>query len=311
MPPVVRMAAMTDALSQVALFLFLIALAYLLKKVGLFSEKAGSTLSNISLNITLPAAIVAGFNTFTMDYSLLILIVYGIIGNLIMASLSYFFMRKKSDSLKAYSLLVGSTYNVGNFSFPFVQSLFGAPALVAASLFDLGNAIMTTGLTYSLASSVAQGQRPQTKDLLKKLFTSVPFITYLVMIILSCASIKLPPFIQSWMVSIGKANPIIAMLMIGILLDIRFERSWFNYSILLLVIRYALAVVLAWYFIVFTDFNTIIKTTLVFVVFSPSSNSSVAFLEKMTDQAKLASFTTSLSVLASIICFTILSVTIA
>lgn len=223
---------MTQSLTQVALFLFLIILAHILKRVGLFTEKEGSTLSSISLNITLPAAIVASFNTFTMDYSLLVLVGYGIGANILLAALSYlFFMCKQSNSLKAYALLSGSTYNVGNFSFPFIQSLFGAQALVAASLFDLGNALMTTGLTYSLASSVSQGKRPETIDILRKLFTSVPFITYLVMITLSFAHIRLPLFLQDWMVAIGKANPIIAMLMIGIMLDIHFEKSWIKYSL--------------------------------------------------------------------------------
>jgi hypothetical protein len=298
---------MTQSLTQVALFLFIIILAQVLKRIGLFTEKEGSTLSSISLNITLPAAIVASFNTFTMDYSLLVLVAYGIGANILLASLSYLFMCKQNNSLKAYALLSGSTYNVGNFSFPFIQSLFGAQALVAASLFDLGNALMTTGLTYSLASSVSQGKRPKTTDIIRKLFTSVPFITYLVMITLSFAHIRLPLFLQDWMVAIGKANPIIAMLMIGIMLDIHFEKNWIKYTLGLLAIRYALGILMAWYFIVHTDFNQIIKTTLVFVVFSPSSTSSVAFLEKLTDEKKLASFTSSLSVLASIASFTILS----
>nr|WP_321305028.1 permease [uncultured Sphaerochaeta sp.] len=298
---------MTQSLTQVALFLFIIILAQILKRIGLFTEKEGSTLSSISLNITLPAAIVASFNTFTMDYSLLVLVAYGIGANILLASLSYLFMCKQNNSLKAYALLSGSTYNVGNFSFPFIQSLFGAQALVAASLFDLGNALMTTGLTYSLASSVSQGKRPETTDIIRKLFTSVPFITYLVMITLSFAHIRLPLFLQDWMVAIGKANPIIAMLMIGIMLDIHFEKSWIKYTLGLLTIRDSLGILMAWYFIVHTDFNQIIKTTLVFVVFSPSATSSVAFLEKLTDEKKLASFTSSLSVLASIASFTILS----
>nr|WP_319776455.1 hypothetical protein [uncultured Sphaerochaeta sp.] len=82
---------MTQSLTQVALFLFIIILAQILKRIGLFTEKEGSTLSSISLNITLPAAIVASFNTFTMDYSLLVLVAYGIGANILLASLSYLF----------------------------------------------------------------------------------------------------------------------------------------------------------------------------------------------------------------------------
>ncbi|MGE4584351.1 MAG: AEC family transporter [Sphaerochaeta sp.] len=299
---------MVQSFFQVALFLFLIILAYVLKRLGIFTQRDGTTLSNITLNITLPAAIIASFNTFTMDYSLLLLILTGIGVNVVLMGISYLAMHRTNSQLKAYALLCGSTYNIGNFAFPFVQALSGPTALVAASLFDLGNALMTTGLTYSLAASTAGGTRPDTKDLVKKLFTSVPFITYLLMLGLSFASIHLPAFLQNWMLAIGKANPIIAMLMIGFMLDIRFERSWIHYSLVLLSIRYVLAVVFAFLFIRFTDFAPVIKSTVALVVFSPVASSSVAFTDKISDQGKLASFTSSLSVMVSIICYTVLSV---
>ncbi|WP_332447207.1 AEC family transporter [Sphaerochaeta sp.] len=299
---------MVQSFFQVALFLFLIILAYVLKRLGIFTQRDGTTLSNITLNITLPAAIIASFNTFTMDYSLLLLILTGIGVNVVLMGISYLAMHRTNSQLKAYALLCGSTYNIGNFAFPFVQALSGPTALVAASLFDLGNALMTTGLTYSLAASTAGGTRPDTKDLVKKLFTSVPFITYLLMLGLSFASIHLPAFLQNWMLAIGKANPIIAMLMIGFMLDIRFERSWIHYSLVLLSIRYVLAVAFAFLFIRFTDFAPVIKSTVALVVFSPVASSSVAFTDKISDQGKLASFTSSLSVMVSIICYTVLSV---
>lgn len=298
---------MAQSLLQVALFLFLIALANVLKRIGLFSEREGATLSKITLNITLPAAIMASFNTFKLDYSLLVLILYGILANVVLMVFSYLSMRKESNGLKGYALLCGSTYNVGNFSFPFVQALYGPPALVAASLFDLGNALMTTGFTYSLASTTAGGTKPNTKDLLTKLFTSAPFITYLIMISLSFANLTLPRFFQDWMQTIGKANPIIAMLMIGFMLDIRFQKGWIKKLFVLLIIRYGLATVFAYFIIKHTQFSQVIRFTLALAVFSPISTSSVAFTEKISDQGKLASFTSSLSVMTSALCYVVLT----
>ncbi len=302
---------MAQSLPHVALFLFLIILANRLKHWGMFTAQEGRTLAKITVNITLPAAIAASFDTFTMDGSLLILILYGIGVNLVLVSLSYLFMHRTSNSLKAYGMLNGATYNVGNFSFPFVQALYGNSALVAASLFDLGNALMTTGFIYSLSSSVALGKRPSTKDLTKKLFTSVPFITYLVMIILSACNLHLPPFLNAWMQAIGKANPIIAMLMIGFMLEIRFERSWLKYSLLLLGLRHLVAILFAWYVLTKTNFNPVIKTTMALVVFSPISTISTAYTEQVSGEGRLASFTASLSVLLSIVSYTILSVLLA
>ena len=298
---------MVQSLSQVGLFLFLIVLGNRLKHIGMFHAKEAKTLSKIALNVTLPAAIVASFNTFSMDYSLLILIFYGIIANLVLMGFSYFVNRKQDNAIRTYALFNGSTYNVGNFSFPFVQALFGPSALVASSLFDLGNALMTTGFIYSLGSSIAGGQRPSVKDLSKKLFTSVPFIAYLVMITLSFASIRLPSFLQEWMQAIGKANPIIAMLMVGFMLEIRFERSWMHHTLRLLSIRYGMAILFSYYFYSFTAFSPVIKTALILAVFAPVSSISVAYTEQVTDQGRLSSFTSSLSVIISIACYAFLA----
>ena len=65
---------------------------------------------------------------------------------------------------------------------------------------------MTTGFVYSLGSSVATGQRPSIKDILKKLLRSVPFLSYLLMILLSLLGLRLPVFLTEWMTAIGRAN---------------------------------------------------------------------------------------------------------
>jgi predicted permease len=252
------------------------------------------------LNVTLPAAIIASFDSFAMDYSLLVLVAYGILANIILMAISYWAMRKESNNKKAYALLNGATYNIGNFSFPFIQGLFGAPGLVAAALFDLGNAIMTTGFTYSLAASTAGGLRPNSRDLAKKLLESAPFDTYLVMLALSFLHIHLPPLLSQTVQMIGKANPIIAMFMIGLMLDIRFEKDWVKDSVKILTIRLLSAVAFSaaiWYF---TPLNNVVKSTLILLFFSPISTISAAFTERCTHDGRLSSFTTSLSVIASI-----------
>jgi predicted permease len=291
---------MEQSFSQPLSFLFIIFLANILKRFGLFGKDDFRVLAKITLNVTLPAAIIASFDSFAMDYSLLVLVAYGILANIILMAISYWAMRKESNNKKAYALLNGATYNIGNFSFPFIQGLFGAPGLVAAALFDLGNAIMTTGFTYSLAASTAGGLRPNSRDLAKKLLESAPFDTYLVMLALSFLHIHLPPLLSQTVQMIGKANPIIAMFMIGLMLDIRFEKDWVKDSVKILTIRLLSAVAFSaaiWYF---TPLNNVVKSTLILLFFSPISTISAAFTERCTHDGRLSSFTTSLSVIASI-----------
>ncbi|MDD3903794.1 MAG: permease [Sphaerochaeta sp.] len=297
---------MAQSFLQPFLFLFIIVLANLLKRGGVFKESEGKVLSQITLNITLPAAIIAGFDSIQMDYALLIFILMGIAVNMNQMAIAYLLMHKENNFLKSYALLNGATYNIGNFSFPFIQTLFGAPGLVIAALFDLGNALMTTGFTYSVAASVAGGQRPNIADLIKKLFSSVPFVAYLFMLTLSMLGLHLPVFFSEWMQSIGKANPIIAMLMIGIMLDIHFEKGWLKHTIKMLGVRYLGASVFSFAIYQFTDYSHMIKVTLILLFFSPISTMAAAFTQKCTNNGKLSSFTTSISVVVSIVCYMVL-----
>lgn len=294
---------MTSTLSQPMLFLFIILLANLLKRAGMFSEKDGRVLSQIVMNITLPAAIIAGFQSFELIPSLFLLILLGIVINVILMGLAYLVMRKESKGMQGYAIFNTPTYNVGNFTFPFVQALYGGPGLVVASLFDLGNALMTTGFVYSLGSSVATGQRPSIKDILKKLLRSVPFLSYLLMILLSLLGLRLPVFLTEWMTAIGRANPIVAMLMIGIMLDIHFEKGWMKQAVKVISMRYLVAIIFSLLIWTLTSFSPMVKVTLILLFFAPVATVSTAYTQQYTDKGKLSSFTSSVTVVISTVCY--------
>lgn len=297
---------MTSTLSQPLLFLFIILLANLLKRAGMFSEKDGHVLSQVTLNITLPAAIISGFESFALEPSLFLLILLGIVVNMVLMGFAYVVMRKKDKGMQGYALFNTPTFNVGNFTFPFVQALYGGPGLVVASLFDLGNALMTTGFVYSVGSSVATSQRPSIRDILKKLFRSAPFLTYLLMILLSLLGLRLPKFLTEWMTAIGRANPIVAMLMIGIMLDIHFEKGWLMQAMKVISIRYLVALAFSALIWKLTSFEPMVKVTLTLLFFAPVATVSTAYTQQCTDKGKLSSFTSSVTVVISTLCYILL-----
>ncbi len=297
---------MTSTLSQPLLFLFIILLANLLKRAGMFSEKDGYVLSQITVNITLPAAIISGFESFELIPALFLLIILGIIVNASLMGLAFLAMRKENKGMQAYAIFNTPSFNVGNFTFPFIQTLYGGPGLVVASLFDLGNALMTTGFVYSIGTSVATDQRPSIRDILKKLVRSAPFMTYLIMISLALLGLKLPPFLAGWMTAIGKANPIVAMLMIGIMLDIHFEKGWMKQAVKVISIRYLVAIVFSVLFWTLTSFDPMVKVTITLLFFAPIASVATAYTQQCTDKGKLSSFTSSVTVVISTICYILL-----
>ncbi len=105
-----------------------------------------------------------------------------------MLAAGYFLARKKSKKEKAFYMMNTSGYNIGAFTMPFVQSFLSPFCMVAACMFDVGNAIMCTGGSYALLSStlLQEGkQRGRAASFFKKLFSSVSFDAYLLLLVLS------------------------------------------------------------------------------------------------------------------------------
>ena len=79
---------------------------------------------------------------------------------------------------------------------------------------------MCLGGTFTAASTVVSSdQKPTFYSIIKKLFSSIPFCTYIVLFFLSLFHISIPTQVLTITSIAGNANAFLAMLMIGILLE--------------------------------------------------------------------------------------------
>lgn len=162
---------MTAVLTKAFAFVAIIAMGYILKRVGFFHAKDFYLISNIVIKITLPAAIVSNFSKITMDYSLLAMCVIGLLCNFVTIAVGYGINIRKPKETRAFAMLNMSGYNIGNFTMPFVQSFLSPVGFAATSLFDAGNSIMCTGMTFTLAGMVVgEDEKPSLLGMTKKLF---------------------------------------------------------------------------------------------------------------------------------------------
>ena len=119
-----------------------------------------------------------------------------------------------------------SSYNIGTFVLPFVQSFLPAAALVGVSMFDAGNALMCVGGTYAIASGiVGKNDRPGLGPVIRKTFTSVPLWSYMIMMVISAAHLTLPRVILTFADIVGGANGFLAMLMLGIGFELKLPKG--------------------------------------------------------------------------------------
>ena len=63
-------------------------------------------------------------------------------------------------------------YNIGTFALPFTQSFLGPVGVLTTSIFDLGNAIICFGASFSIARAVKEGGRADFRRILKTAVSS-------------------------------------------------------------------------------------------------------------------------------------------
>lgn len=292
---------MVEILYKSGVLVLVIALGYILKAVGLFSkERDFETISNIVLYITLPAALINNLNGLRFPTYLLLLSAFGFLCNWMYILVAKRFGKDKEE--KSFMMLNINGYNIGNFSLPFISFFLEGIPILAISLFDAGSSIMVLGGNYAMAEGTQKGDTKfNVKDLFKKILKSPPIIVYVVMVILSMASLDVPLVITDLAVIIGGANIFLSMFMIGIALELNFERENVAKLMKFAALRYLPAAALGGIVSLIPGIPVAIKYALTLVLFAPVSGSATIFTEKIKNDVELSAQFNSLSIILSII----------
>lgn len=285
-----------------ASFLFVILLGILLRRIGVFGEKDHRVISSIVLKITLPAAVISSTANMAWQPQLLLIPALALAVSWGMIGLGMWMSRGKSTGERVLNMVNYPGWNIGAFALPFLQSFLGAEAVMGACLFDVGNSIMCTGGTYALVSAVCGAQKPDLKSVGKKLFTSVPFVTYLIMLVLVVLGVTVPQGLLDFISPIAAANPFLAMLMVGAMFQVKARRDYLWSAVRVLVVRLAAALVLSVAVFQLAPFPLAIRQGMAVMLFAPISVIAPAFTEQCGGDEGLASFINSLSILLGVAC---------
>jgi predicted permease len=261
---------MESVLIKAFSFVLIIIIGYVLKKIGIFEAKDYKIVTKIIMNITLPCAIITGFANFQMDTSMIFIILIGFLCNIIMSLMGLILARNKNNKEKAFNMLNLGGYNIGCFTLPYVQSFLGVYAVGITSLFDIGNSIMCTGGTYAIASGIAgEGNKQSIRGFLRKIFSSVPFDTYLFMLVVIIVGVKLPQTVYNVVSNLSVGNAFLSMLMIGMVFECNFRKEQLLKVASILSIRYLGGIIFALIIYFFIPFSIEVKHVLVILVFGP------------------------------------------
>ncbi|MGI5959208.1 MAG: AEC family transporter [Massiliimalia sp.] len=296
---------MSVVLWKAASFVLVIIIGYVLKQLHIFKVSDFQIVSRIIMKITLPSVIITTFNGIKFESQLLLIVAFGIVCNLITIGVGWILARKMSPSEKAFHMINMSGYNIGCFTFPFIQSMMEPIGTITCCLFDTGNSLLCTGGTYGIAASVANnGERNTFFSFLKKCISSVPLDVYLIMLTLSICHFSLPDTVISLMQPMKEANGFLAMLMIGIGFELFLESTQIKQIIKILGIRYGISVLCALLFWFLLPFSESVRLALVIVLFSPISVVAPIFTQKCQGNVEMSSALNSLSIIISLISIT-------
>ena len=288
---------MLEVLIKSSGFVFIIILGFILKKVGFFKKEDGLFFSKVVMNITLPAALIANSSGMEINLITISIILIGLCCGFFNIFLAKYVNRKQSPTTRALSMINCSGYNIGNFAIPFAASFFDATGMIYMGL----------GGTYALARNEVDGRgRLDIKNLCSVLVRSIPFDVYLLLFILSLFNLTIPAPVTTIASMIGGANSFLAMLMIGIILEIKITRSQAKAVIKILGVRYVGNILLSIGVFFILPLPLLAKQMVTLILFCPISTVSAVYSKMIDNDDPAPALANSISILVSIATMTAL-----
>ncbi len=289
---------------QFIIIILLIALGYLLKRINFIKSADSQVLSTLVLNVTLPSLVIVNLNSANLDlpFSILpiMMLIYGILAKVIMVAL----FRKYDNHVKGSVGMMAASLNIGLFAYPLVETIWPKNGMIYFGMADIGGAIIMFGVTYFVGSYFSEGSDQfNFKFLGKKLISSVPLVTYIVMFILNMANIHLPKASIDFFTIISKANMPLSMILLGIMLSFRIEKQFLPIAVKYLIVHYGLGCIaglLVHFFLPTSD--DMIKTTLLITWLLPVGVAIIPYsIQFKYKTLPLVGMVTNISIVISII----------
>nr|WP_196779116.1 permease [Bifidobacterium choloepi] len=320
---------------------------YLFKRCGKFGPRDYRIVQEALFNLVLPCAIVYSFSTREHDLSLLWITLFGFVAAFLPVVIQYFASKRMPVANRAFFMLNASGFNIGCFVFPVAQAFFGPAAIVPAAMFDIGNSLMVAGGTNVMTQTMLHikpgrtlGEqieeehadpeaptlprvRPHDRDarrlervaLLKNVVrgfvSSVPFDCYVVMVLFMVFGWHLPAAIVTAIEPLSDANAFLAMLMVGMLMELPSSKADVVAVLRVLGWRLPLGIlfaVAAWFLL---PFDPATREVVMLCCLAPIPVFSTLFTDQVIGNARLAGFTLSLTAVISLVLMTCVNLVVA
>jgi len=217
-------------LEQVIVLFLLIVIGYVIKKLKVISNDMNKDISNLVMNVTLPAFIIKAMN-FSFAPDVLVksgkLVVISVFVYAFAIAFSYFItkiMKAKGKERDIYQYMIVFS-NVGYMGYPVTKALMGDIGVFYAALYNLPFNILlwTLGVYFFTRNNIEETEnRVKDRSIAIKKFINPGLVAIIIGFILFLFSIELPYTIYRTLELVGGLTTPLAMLFIGsILADVK------------------------------------------------------------------------------------------
>ena len=300
---------MTDVNVVFLISIFIVAIGYLIKRLGIIKEENGDVIAKIIFNVTLPAVILKFTSTIQFELSLLLLPLVNLAFGLIMAAIGILSFRKRPNHLKGAMIMTMVGFNVAHFFFPLVEGIWGAAGMQYIALVDAGNAFTIFVLCYIIASIYSpknheEGVKTDLKFILKRLIKSAPLMSYVVALTINFSGITIPIIFSELIDVFARANTALALLLLGIFLNFKFEKAEWISIIKVLTLRYALGLfvgLMLFFFLPTSIFDPLFRIIICLSLLLPVGLAVIPFSVEYDYDQKFVTMIVNLSIIISFI----------
>lgn len=301
---------MLNALSNSLVLLCMISLGYFLKMRGVIGQQHRKLFLSLILNVTMPCAIIAGFDMELNLGTLLVPFFIGCGACLLLNVVAICATRREPGTTRALTLLMTCGFLIAPFSLPFVHANM-PHAFMAMAAFDVAQGLFNMGFNYGTASMLVESDHKQRSKfspwfLLRNMLRSGPMIAYFLMLALSALRLPLPGFALAFAQKVGSANIFLSMTFIGLVLDFHLDRGALRQLGRILLIRYGCAVAVSLLCFLVLPIDTTFAKVITLGLLTPVSNASMAYADRFGCDVKVYGAASSVSFVAGVLSYTAL-----
>lgn len=201
--------------------LALIALGYLVKKVGLFTREDGRLVNRLVLYLTLPAVTVLALNRAPLSWHLALPPAALLIATLLVCLGGIPVTRYMAlDRADRGTFLVSLCGLMLAMAYPFFEIGYGEEGVRAVAVCDIGNAVVVFAFAYALSFHYARSGRPNLKQIIVKIASFPPLYATLVGLALNLGRVKIGGLAEGLLALVARANSPLMLIGLGLYLEL-------------------------------------------------------------------------------------------